>query len=759
MAAPPPAPAPDSPAAGPPAAAAAQFPGFKLLENLRQTRSCHWFRARQLRLGREVLIKVALLGDLRSQQILEAEIRLCGRVRHPGLLTLIDFKAVAAGESAERAGPAPPLSYAIYDFPSGRSLEEAVEGLSGPQAVQVFGQLAELFLALHGQGIHLRQVLPRDLFLDEHGRLRLASLEAAEACGVPARELSPLWLAPGEAGKAGDYFLLGLHLLFLISNRVPIPPSVEEQPEKWLEIAGRCLRLESGRAPPAPAAPLLKLLGLLLAAPRLKSAPKLAEIDRALGSWVGQQRRKAGGRSSGRSRRFQALALLAAAAAAAAIIALALARKPAEVRPPLLAPTAASPPPRSAPPPEPSIREEKPAAAERNGGTAEATASSSVPTQPPSTAPAVEKPAAEAKKITGAEPRLAPTPEPVPSPLERFLARASLIAKSGAAAPLADLEALWKDGTPLAERIAKGAEGGSAEVLGSPAEAKAFWEALLEIKGWMEEKQIRGSLFQGEARFEEGEGFSVKYDFSTRLQLQDWEASGDASRVSIFNNRLVVLGEVLFRPGRFLKEKVQVKIKVAAGGRPAERPNLNLLLWRPPEDQIAVTGKERFPDPALFGLGSFWGEGYFSAADSRNVLLPANCLATVAGAHPAAVVWHDASEQALARARTAGEVEVEWDPDGWRWKVDGAPVIAGEAAAKAAEALAPLAGRRGTFGLETFQSQLELEEAAVSGRLDAEEIRNASLRLAESRLKKDFPQIYGAGEAAPPASSPNSTPR
>ncbi|MBI4586149.1 MAG: hypothetical protein HY717_19230 [Planctomycetes bacterium] len=457
MTAPPPAPAPDSPAAGSPVAAAAQFPGFKLLDNLRQARSCHWFRARQLRLGREVLLKVAFPGDSRSRQILEAEIRLHGQVRHPGLLTLIDFKAGAAGEGAERAGPAPPLSYAVYDFPRGRSLEESVEGLSRPQAVQVFGQLAELFLALHAQGIHLRQVHPRDLFLDEHGRMRLASLEAAEACGVPARELSPLWLAPGEAGKAGDHFLLGLHLLYLISRRVPIPQSVEEEPEKWLEIAGRSLRLEAGNAPaaaavPLVAEPLLKLLGLLLAAPGLKSAPKLAEIDQALGSWVAWQRQKAGARSPGRSRRHRALAVSAVAMAAALVVALGLAGRwglKTEVKPPVESARAAASSPPPILPPLPLQTAEQPAPEE--GRKVE---KSSPPSPPAGPAPAVEKPAPEAKKITGAEPRLAPSPEPVPSPLERFLARASLLARAARRRRLPSwrrcggMERRWRSGSP-----------------------------------------------------------------------------------------------------------------------------------------------------------------------------------------------------------------------------------------------------------------------------------------------------------------------
>ena len=203
------------------------LPGFEPAETLRRTRVGLWVRARQVRIERDVLIKVAPVGDALAAGYLAREVRVLRRVRNPCIVDLIDYHA-------DRSP-----SCAVYEFPAGRSLDGVIEGdgpLSPRRAAVICLQLADILGELDGSGARLDQLLPADLFLDGHDRLKLASLE-----GVLASDRDSLWRARGDDEVGGDFFLLGLFFFYLLTGKVPVPRSVRDSPRRWLAMAERSL--------------------------------------------------------------------------------------------------------------------------------------------------------------------------------------------------------------------------------------------------------------------------------------------------------------------------------------------------------------------------------------------------------------------------------------------------------------------------------------------------------------------------------------
>ncbi|MGB0717557.1 MAG: protein kinase domain-containing protein, partial [Phycisphaerae bacterium] len=90
------------------------FPGYEILNEIQRGGQGVVYRARQSSTGRDVAIKVAIRGaSATSAEIarLEQEVQVLGKLRHPGIVSIIDSGEAAGGSF-----------YYVMDFIEGQSL-------------------------------------------------------------------------------------------------------------------------------------------------------------------------------------------------------------------------------------------------------------------------------------------------------------------------------------------------------------------------------------------------------------------------------------------------------------------------------------------------------------------------------------------------------------------------------------------------------------------------------------------------------------
>jgi eukaryotic-like serine/threonine-protein kinase len=123
------------------------------------------YRARDLRLGRQVAVKVLperLAEDPKALARFEREARAVAALSHPNLLALYDIGRSGA------------VAFAVLELLEGETLRSRLAAGSLPQrrAVEIALQIARGLAAAHGRGIVHRDLKPENLFLTRDGRSR-----------------------------------------------------------------------------------------------------------------------------------------------------------------------------------------------------------------------------------------------------------------------------------------------------------------------------------------------------------------------------------------------------------------------------------------------------------------------------------------------------------------------------------------------------------------------------------------------------------
>jgi eukaryotic-like serine/threonine-protein kinase len=211
-----------------------EIPGYELLGELGRGAMGVVYRARQIRLNRQVALKMILAGDHAGPDTLArflAEAATIARLKHPHIVQIY-----AIGDCEGRP-------YVELEYIEGGTLGARLDGTPWPPraAARLLESLAGAAAEAHRLGIVHRDLKPANILMTDAGEPKISDFGLAktleEDSGLTRTESilgSPNYMAPEQAdgrakdvGPSADIYALGANLYELLTGRPPfVAPTV-----------------------------------------------------------------------------------------------------------------------------------------------------------------------------------------------------------------------------------------------------------------------------------------------------------------------------------------------------------------------------------------------------------------------------------------------------------------------------------------------------------------------------------------------------
>ena len=200
---------------------------YELVRRLGEGGMAQVYLARDIRLGREVAVKVLdqrLAERPGFRERFQREARVAAALDHPNIVPLYDF-----GESNS-------LLYLVMPFISGGSLQDLLRHAPLPVAdVVTYGsQMSDALDYAHQRNVVHRDVKPANMLLHGDGRLMLSDFGLAKILSSTSRPVvprghpdagTPEYMAPeqieGRTDERSDIYALGVVLYLLLTGQLP----------------------------------------------------------------------------------------------------------------------------------------------------------------------------------------------------------------------------------------------------------------------------------------------------------------------------------------------------------------------------------------------------------------------------------------------------------------------------------------------------------------------------------------------------------
>jgi serine/threonine protein kinase len=217
-----------------PAELLGRIPGYEVLELIGQGGMGAVYRARQIKLEREVALKLlapAYTRDPSFRERFAREAQALARLTHPSIVTVHDYGEVEWGSDTR-------LCYLVMELVEGANLRDVLrEGrLSPTQALALVPPICEALQYAHDRGIVHRDIKPENILLDAHGAPKVADFGLAKLVqgadpGLTASGAvlgTPKYMAPEQiehperVDHRADIYALGVVLYEMLTGELPL---------------------------------------------------------------------------------------------------------------------------------------------------------------------------------------------------------------------------------------------------------------------------------------------------------------------------------------------------------------------------------------------------------------------------------------------------------------------------------------------------------------------------------------------------------